>query len=402
MTSEKRLQRSRPEDVSNFLRVPFGGNGDLTYGRFSQMVVPSHRMGATSSQASRHLPRAGSALERLGFAERARLLGSPSRDSCRLPIAPVLLTLLLGATPAWGETRVRLSYSTAPGLSACPGEATLREAVVGHLGRDPFSAQAAGSIEVHITSGQGQLIATADTRGLDARAQGRRELTGTLSECEELVSSLALAIAIAIDPRALEGPIVREPSPPPEPAPKAPPKPAARPTYTQSATGISAAMGALGTWRDQPGAGGFLGLRYRSRRGELGVEVLTTHDFPRRPSAGTIETTYVMGGLLACLPGQFKLCAAGGLGAIVIAASGYDAARRGSLLQATIGPRLEWEPTASLLLLPRIHLELPLALHNTRLLLGNQVVGELPSFGLHLGLSFFLEIRDGSDSPPQP
>lgn len=223
-------------------------------------------------------------------------------------------------------------------------------------------------MSVHIQEQQGLLIATVTTDGLDNQPPGQRELTAERAECRELISSLALALAIAIDPRALAGPL----PPPPPPAP--PP-----------ASHLQFALGVLGTYRGEPGGGGLLGLRRRALWGDLGLEASLTVDRPRTPHQGTIRTTFLQGDLLACTSGPLHLCASLGLGALRITSSGYNRAQQGWLGQVTLGPRLEWEPTRRL----RVHLEAPLALQKTRLLLGNEVIGDLPSTGFRAGISFF-------------
>ncbi len=159
------------------------------------------------------------------------LARAPQHGALLLGAAAWLLTASAGAqstvSPASGqEERVRVEYH-AP--AACPSEAEFQERVRSRVQRARFAepGEPAHAFDVsveHVERATGFLghLEFVDTDGQRAvrllRGQG----------CDELVSSLALITALALDDRAAEAPpdaASREPSPPPAATSKPTPKP---------------------------------------------------------------------------------------------------------------------------------------------------------------------------------
>lgn len=123
------------------------------------------------------------------------------------------------------RAEARLSYEVEPDL-ACPEEPAFRDLVAARLGYDPFKPDAARVIETRIARQGMRLtgrVRVVDERG---RAIGSRELRAAEGECDELASSIAIAVSILLDPFSAGG----APPPTPPPAPRAEPPAAPPPT----------------------------------------------------------------------------------------------------------------------------------------------------------------------------
>jgi hypothetical protein len=95
----------------------------------------------------------------------------------------------------------RLVYGRAAGAITCPSESELRVAVRARLGYDPFFPWADQTIVVHIASRPaGRVSGKVYRVDSDGRASPEREFTGSVDECSELIETLALAIAMTLDP----------------------------------------------------------------------------------------------------------------------------------------------------------------------------------------------------------
>src|SRR4051794_31671548 len=118
----------------------------------------------------------------------------------------VLLSLV--ALPAWGAS-VALRYE-AP--ANCPDEAALRQLVAARLGVDPFLPEAPSIVSVKVLSGA---LLQAEVALESPNAPTRRKtLTG--KDCTELMQSVAVTVALVVDP------VLKRAEPEPEPAPPPP------------------------------------------------------------------------------------------------------------------------------------------------------------------------------------
>jgi hypothetical protein len=131
-------------------------------------------------------------------------------------------------TSAQERAAVRLSYEVAPELG-CPEEREFRDTVAGRLGYDPFRADAPRLIETRIERRGARLHGTVRVKDANDAAVGSRQLQAGETECAELVSSLAVAVSILLDPLSAAAPPADPPPPQPPPPPPKPPAPVAPP-----------------------------------------------------------------------------------------------------------------------------------------------------------------------------
>jgi len=129
-------------------------------------------------------------------------------------IIALALTTCLVSVPdvASGAQAARLVYSRNAGASACPDEGALRQAVLRRLGYDPFVAYALRTMVVELRGDGSGLMGRVYMVDGDNAAGGTRELASPKLDCKELISAVALAISIAIDPDAIDR-LSAEPSP---------------------------------------------------------------------------------------------------------------------------------------------------------------------------------------------
>lgn len=131
----------------------------------------------------------------------------------------------------------RLVYVRGAGAEQCPDEEALKQAVSARLGYDPFRPFVSNTLfaEVHREGGRFTgSVKMVDERGLE---RGSRHLEESSSDCEEIMTALALSMSIAIDPRSAfrppasdaagneapaSPPTVEAPPPREEPAPPLP------------------------------------------------------------------------------------------------------------------------------------------------------------------------------------
>ncbi len=315
-----------------------------------------------------------------------------------------LALLAAGAPPLTAssqQTQVELSYTREVGTEACPDEQALRAAVIARLGRDPFRGGAQASVSVRMTAVGQHIKALIQTENLGEQSAGEREVSADARECGELVSSAALAIAIAIDPQVLTRPS------PSESAEAAEAQPAsaeehlpgaatgAHPTTRNAAAPRTAhwydlTLGAQATWREVPGVGLLTDVRRSTRSFSLALEGGAGLEKARELAGGKVQVASLQGALVLCWRLQWLgLCGRAGVVAQRLAASGYPDARQGWLLDATFGPRLE----ASGLLTPRwglrSHLDAAISPRSVELKRSGEVIGRLPRLTAAGGIGVF-------------
>ena len=264
-----------------------------------------------------------------------------------------------------------LSWVRASGAESCPTPSKMRAAVARRLGRDPFERDAEVSFEVVIEPRAPGWAARIVAQGT-ALGAGSRELTSEAAACESLADAVALAVALAIDPEAVErtartpapapalaAPQVTAQAPPsesaPPPAEPAPVPPAATSEFPRTvpyALGL-ASVGLL--------PGGALGL---GLLGELGLverlSALVALDYwPERETAGagghfafglTAASLGLCANLLRVPLAGFALCGGGMLGSVHAVVLDLEPTGPGDRLWAAFrgGARL-WIPEASTL-----------------------------------------------------
>ncbi|HVJ90988.1 MAG TPA: hypothetical protein VM580_14390 [Labilithrix sp.] len=140
-----------------------------------------------------------------------------------------ILGAVAWATPAEASPRSRLFYSRSREAEACPDEAALHRAVIERVGYDPFFAWADRTVIASIAKHKTELVGKVEIVDANGIGQGVREITASATDCGALVETIALTIAIAIDPHAVaprETPSAASPTldevTPPSPAVDAP------------------------------------------------------------------------------------------------------------------------------------------------------------------------------------
>lgn len=127
--------------------------------------------------------------------------GRPFEALWRIVVFAVVLLWVRGAC-AFPTTR--LTYQRGTGAEHCPDEAVLRKAVSARLGYDPFFPWADRTIVARIEADRGIVRGSVELLDEQGVVRGSRKLHAKENQCEELVSGMALAISIAIDPTSLD------------------------------------------------------------------------------------------------------------------------------------------------------------------------------------------------------
>jgi len=279
-------------------------------------------------------------------------------------LAPATLMAADAQADAIGSAE--LSWVRASGAESCPPPSAMRAAVARRLGRDPFERDAAVSFEVVVEprapGWAARIVAQGTTQGA-----GSRELTSEAAACESLADAVALALALAIDPEAMER-TAREPAPTPAlaapttPAPPIavvasgpPPASAPAPGAAEFPRAIPYVLG-LASVGLLPGGALGIGLL-----GELGlaerVSASVALDYwPERETAGagghfafglTAASLGLCGNLVRLPVVGLALCAAGMLGSVHAVVLDLEPTGPGDRLWAAAraGARL-WIPEA--------------------------------------------------------
>lgn len=245
------------------------------------------------------------------------------------------LLLLLGALRAWGAP-VSLHYSR-PDNAGCPDEAALRQLVAARLGSDPFVTDGISKVSVSIITGI-PLQADVVLESPDTPVR-RRNLTA--ADCNELIHSVAVTVALAVDPLLkkptrvpVAAPAVE--APPPAPIAPAPATSATLPLRWSISAGASADVGTSAT--AQPT------LRLEARaRGDLfslGLEGRFAMPVTTPLQQGALTTSAALGTLIPCLHYKWLAgCAQVSLGGLRIAGSGLASANQATVFHATAGLR---------------------------------------------------------------
>jgi hypothetical protein len=131
---------------------------------------------------------------------------------------------LLVTTAGLASPTARLVYSRGVRSEICPDESALRQAVAALVGYDAFFPWAARAVVVTVARQDPAFVASVDLIDEQGIRHGGHELR-TVGPCSELLDAVALAVAIAIDPRlALAHPGTETGSPPPGPEPTQEPR----------------------------------------------------------------------------------------------------------------------------------------------------------------------------------
>jgi hypothetical protein len=271
---------------------------------------------------------------------------------------------------------VALQYTRRAGAQHCPDEGALRSAVLAHLGYDPFAPH--GQRRITVTVGRTAHGLHAQIESLDARGAivGARSLDSHSVDCRELVSSVALAVSIAIDPlhATATAPPVVPASPAPSPEPVAPPPPPvdaepppiapgpvafvegpATPSHTSIVPSLGAAFvtgvgfapavsfGGAAEVRLRPATDGVPGAVSIGLGGRADAPTSAAASVPGAgaPGAGArVQSSLLVGTFVPCWHhGILALCAAADLGALAGTASHVLTSETHSTFFAAVGAR---------------------------------------------------------------
>ncbi len=226
----------------------------------------------------------------------------------------LVVTLACAPHAAEAAPTARLVYSRSTEAATCPDELALRRAVAARIGYDVFFPWAPRTVVVAIVRRQESFVATVslvDEAGID---HGAHELH-TGAACVDLLDTVALAVAIAIDPTsslAAPAATLRDPLPPPSPPdPPAMPEPVAlspKPEapsaalYALPTTHLETSFGALASFgmAPSPAVGTSLGVDVRWRYASLGVEAAIDAPSGTAVGAATASAWVTYGAIVPC------------------------------------------------------------------------------------------------------
>src|SRR3982751_5711576 len=149
----------------------------------------------------------------------------------RTVLAVVLLVVVGSGAPvaAQQQASVRFDYQRKEGAGACPDAGAVASSVAERLGYEPFDAAAPDTVKVTVFGKDRGLHARIEMLGANGRSRAERVLSSRRSDCADLAATMALAIAIAIDPfRANAREPTTVPAPPREKPATVPARPSAK------------------------------------------------------------------------------------------------------------------------------------------------------------------------------
>lgn len=297
----------------------------------------------------------------------------------------------------------RLDFVTESGTT-CGDAEELRAAVAGRLGYDPFVDRTdVPTVVVRIRAVAPSALEASIERREASGARGRPStITSKRGDCAELLNTVAVGAAIAVDPLSLQDPPAVDPSlpalPPVTTSPPAPPSPAASspappPAGTQAeaapvpastspasllvGVGGSVATGAL------PVASFGPRLLVGVHHGAFELDLEARYDAPVRFYQGApyVEASLALANLAPCLRWRWLIsCGELALGALFGKGAGYAETRKDNTFYAAAGVREAVEISFAGRFAARISLEGLFALRPTRLEANGQTLWTTPLF----------------------
>jgi hypothetical protein len=268
----------------------------------------------------------------------------------RLKRAAIIIGLGLTTStrPVHAEERARLVYVRDESATQCPSEADLRLRVIARLGYDPFSPRASQVVLARIEALDGALNGSVELIDRTGISGGKRSLTVSDADCDELSRGLALSISLTLDadretpapavatpPAAIEVPARRE-----QPASRSSERSAARrPPQWFLGAAFTSAVGAL----PAPGLGGSFVLGVRRQFFSVALEGRAIQSFARELSPrGELSGRLLAPGVSGCgLWRESSVCLVGLLGAQTLRSRGVLQPRSSTGAFASAGLRLE-------------------------------------------------------------
>lgn len=302
------------------------------------------------------------------------------------------LLIALACLPSWGAA-ISLHYEGSK-EHRCPDEVALRQLVAARLGVDPFTADAASLVTVKVESGtplQAQVVL--ESPGSRPR---RKVLAG--GDCTELIQSVAMAVALAVDP------LIKRPEATPT-APLSPVEPVAEPAAEPAPEAGPPNQGPPIQWGLGIGASANLGLavgaqptlrlegRARATLWSLGVEARFAWPVIGALSQGALTTSAVLGALVPCLHWRWLAgCADVTAGALRLEGRDLASTRQATVFHASVGLRLLFTVPLSERFGLGVMAEGQVPLTRASAVVGSERVWSVPPTGGGLGLwaSFLL------------
>ncbi len=307
-----------------------------------------------------------------------------------------------GGTAPHGAARL---HAGGAGAAECPEEVELRGIVAARLGYDPFAADAERVIDVRIARQGRDLVGHLDVRG--GPSPGSRDLASSTRDCRELVDSLAVAIAIGIDPLSLSRVPQALPTLPAAPASTTPaPTPAAAPPSARESppsreepaavrsadpVHLRAGLGPVVSFGAAPSTN--LGIRAqigaRWRAVSLGIEGRA--DFPVSQAAvdgGRVSASLLVGSFVPCVHrGVILGCLLGTFGAMRASGESVTSPLHEDKFYAAAGGRVGVEIPIGSFLATQLHGDVLAPLTQITLRLNDRDVWTTPVVSGSLGAS---------------
>jgi hypothetical protein len=201
----------------------------------------------------------------------------------------------------------------------------LRKAVAARLGYDPFFPTAPKTVIAQVTHAPGGYRGRVQIIGESGDVRGERDLASTGDDCREIVTTMALAISIALDdldeaapaappaPAATVTPDEPPPDPPPPrdepvPTPPAPPAPRAKRVDLRLSAGPVMSIGTAPSAALGASAAAWVGY------GAIGARLDLRGELPSSGSAtprGRVATSTVLAALSGCVRGSIPFACVG-------------------------------------------------------------------------------------------
>ncbi len=283
----------------------------------------------------------------------------PRRASALVAVALLLsLARVAGAQTPTARRMVQLDYRLEFIEAGCPSERDLRAMVSVQLGYDPFEASARERARASIARRGERLVGEVALFDEAGRTLGLRNLDAASGSCNALAQTLALDLAIAIEPAVLLRAVAvpsGDAAPEPTPVQSTSAEPAAvsaapvlretppEPTHAIRPSQWSLQLGALGETGLMPSIAAGVSLvgeaRWHNTSAALEAELFPYSSVPA--AGGRIRSILTRGGLRGCqYLGPFGFCARLDGGVLHAGAQGIVNAQHGSLPAASAGPVL--------------------------------------------------------------
>jgi hypothetical protein len=121
------------------------------------------------------------------------------------PLTSFAFSFLLAAGVARGAEPVRMEFERAAGAETCPDRDAFEAVVAARLGSTPWSVLATRVVRITFTPAGAGILGRMDLLQ-DGASLGSREIRSVTRDCHETAESLALAVALTLDPPGFRSP----------------------------------------------------------------------------------------------------------------------------------------------------------------------------------------------------